>query len=166
MQVRAHPPPPSLGSVDIQLLDFEFSLSLDSNRGVLSKMRKVIRRARADEKGFSLIDVVVTVAIVIALSVGGMVSYSGVIHSAKQAVVKSALDQVEIRLVLLLSGSVGGTPEDIVEQYNATSKDLAAEIERLPDNSGTYRVAVGTDLDRDGKIDSNPANIAESFPRL
>lgn len=129
-------------------------------------MRKAIDRAARDDRGFSLIDVVVTVAIVVALSVGGLVSYSGVVHSAKQAVVKSAVDQVEIRLVLLLSGSVGGTVDDIIEGYNDTSKDLAAEIDPVAGQPGTYRVAVGTDLDRDGKIDSNPANIAESFPRL
>jgi type II secretory pathway pseudopilin PulG len=50
--------------------------------------------ATSDEAGFSLIDVVVTVAIVIALSVGGFLGYQGLVSQAKQGAVDYAASNV------------------------------------------------------------------------
>ena len=41
------------------------------------------------EGGFSLVDVVVSVAIMVALSVGGFVAYTGLVNSAKEAAEES-----------------------------------------------------------------------------
>lgn len=55
---------------------------------------KARRDAAKNEGGFSLIDVVVTVAIIVALSVGGFVAYTGIVDNAKKAATASAADQV------------------------------------------------------------------------
>jgi len=86
-------------------------------------MRKFIdslnaRKAAKDESGFSLIDVVVTVAIIVALSVGGFVSYSGIVDNAKAAATTSAADQVYTAVAVNANdGGIG----DPVKAYNDSS---------------------------------------------
>lgn len=61
----------------------------------ISETFKARRAAKLQaEDGFSLIDVVVTVAIIVALSVGGFIAYNGIVGNAQDAAVKGAADQV------------------------------------------------------------------------
>lgn len=76
------------------------------------------RKAAQDESGFSLIDVVVTVAIIVALSVGGFVSYSGIVANAKAAAATSAADQVYTAVAV--NANDGGLA-DPIKAYNDSS---------------------------------------------
>jgi len=76
------------------------------------------RQAAQDESGFSLIDVVVTVAIIVALSVGGFVSYSGIVTNAKAAATTSAADQVYTAVAVNANDGGLGNP---VDTYNKSS---------------------------------------------
>lgn len=87
------------------------------------------RAAAKNEGGFSLIDVVVTVAIIVALSVGGFVAYNGLIESAKSAAVAGAADQVYTASVVALNDgnpdtNPTGSATSVVETYNASTNDI------------------------------------------
>ena len=80
---------------------------------------KARRDAAKNEGGFSLIDVVVTVAIIVALSVGGFVAYTGIVDNAKQAATASAADQVYTAVTVK---NVDGAPDmDPIKDYNDSS---------------------------------------------
>ena len=83
------------------------------------------RAAAKEEGGFSLIDVVVTVAIIVALSVGGFVSYSGIVNNAKAAATGSAADQVFTALAV--NANDGGLA-DPVAAYNASSDAIKVYV--------------------------------------
>jgi len=93
------------------------------------------RAAAKEEGGFSLIDVVVTVAIIVALSVGGFVSYSGIVNNAKAAATTSAADQVYTALAV--NANDGGLADPIAA-YNASSD----AIKVYSDSTGLKVVAV------------------------
>lgn len=82
---------------------------------------KARRDAAKNEGGFSLIDVVVTVAIIVALSVGGFVSYSGIVENAKAAATASAADQVYTAVAV--NANDGGLA-DPTETYNNSSSSI------------------------------------------
>lgn len=84
----------------------------------ISETFKARRAAKLQaEDGFSLIDVVVTVAIVVALSVGGFIAYNGIVGNAQEAAVKGAADQVYTAAVTAYnSGGADAALEDAVEK--------------------------------------------------
>ncbi len=108
-------------------------------------MRKFIeaRKAAKTEGGFSLIDVVVTVAIIVALSVGGFVAYNGLIDSAKKAAVAGAADQVYTAVIVaendtdpktVPDSSVAGVPADavgVVQSYNDSNTDITVTATKV-----------------------------------
>lgn len=86
-----------------------------------------------NEDGFSLIDVVVTVAIIVALSVGGFIAYNGIVGNAQQAAVDGAADQVyTAAMVAYNSGDADADLErkvnDLVSAYNETEDGKARTI--------------------------------------
>jgi len=86
-------------------------------------------RAPGDEGGFSLIDVVVTVAIIVALSVGGFVSYSGLIDNAKQGAVDYAASNVYKAALVYESDSSGDTTAcSAVDEYNSSSGGIRTSL--------------------------------------
>lgn len=87
---------------------------------------KARRDAAKNEGGFSLIDVVVTVAIIVALSVGGFVTYTGIVDNAKKAATASAADQVYTAIAVDGVDGVGGVAanaQTIAEGYNTSAND-------------------------------------------
>lgn len=122
-------------------------------------MRKFIetlqarREASKNEGGFSLIDVVITVAIIVALSVGGFVTYNGIVDNAKNAAVGAAADQVYTAAVIAENDG-GFTLAEVQSNYNDSSSGIAVEI---TGTGATLKVEAGTDADNDGVIDTDPA---------
>lgn len=49
---------------------------------------------KANEGGFSLIELVVAVGVLLVLTVGGLIGYGAVVHNAKVAAVENAADEV------------------------------------------------------------------------
>jgi len=83
---------------------------------------KARKAASENESGFSLIDVVVTVAIIVALSVGGFVAYSGIVDSAKAAATVSAADQVRTALVVADNDNDPATTHGtVISGYNESA---------------------------------------------
>lgn len=87
------------------------------------------------EDGFSLIDVVVTVAIIVALSVGGFIAYTGIVDNAKNAALSAAADQgYTAALVAINNGDVnnGSALQDLKEAvefpYNETAADSGIRL--------------------------------------
>lgn len=96
-------------------------------------MKKIIENIKArlagDEKGFSLIDVVITVAIVVALSVGGFIAYNGIVDNARQAAVEAAASQVyNAALVFESDGDMGTNACTAVDEYNASSDEIKVQL--------------------------------------
>ena len=101
---------------------------------------KARRDAAKNEGGFSLIDVVVTVAIIVALSVGGFVAYSGIVDNAKAAATASAADQVYTAITVANTDGGFGNPTQIVAKYNASANGAITVY-----SDGTEVVAVHKD---------------------
>lgn len=113
---------------------------------------KARREAMVSEGAFSLIDVVVTVAIVVALSVGGFIAYSGIVENAKSSATAAAADQVyTASLVAENDGFAGNTtpqtPTTIAADYNTSSTDVKVVIS--PEGSALKVIAVHKDA-KDG----------------
>ena len=97
---------------------------------------------RKSEKGFSLIDVVVTVAIVVALSVGGFFAYTGLVHNAKQGAVDFAASNVYKSAVAYEnSGDPTKSACSAVDEYNDSSTGI--EVQLMVPESDAPGAAVG-----------------------
>lgn len=89
---------------------------------------KARRDAAKNEGGFSLIDVVVTVAIIVALSVGGFVTYTGIVDNAKSAATASAADQVYTALTVKNSGAADTNMQDPIAAYNGSADGVITVV--------------------------------------
>ena len=96
---------------------------------------KARRDAAKNEGGFSLIDVVVTVAIIVALSVGGFVTYTGIVDNAKSAATASAADQVYTAITVENIDSTVAD-NDPVATYNTSAKGEITVVEGTGANAG------------------------------
>lgn len=95
----------------------------------MNSLRNRLSGLRRSEKGFSLIDVVVTVAIIVALSVGGFVSYSGIVDHTKQAAVDySASNVYKAAVVYENDGDSATTACSAVDEYNESSEGITVEL--------------------------------------
>lgn len=91
------------------------------------------RLSRKNENGFSLIDVVVTVAILVALSVGGFFAYNGLVANAKQGAVDFAASNVyKSAAVYEQDGDSSTSACSAVDEYNGSSEGIAVELQ-VPD---------------------------------
>ena len=95
----------------------------------MNSLRNRLSGLRRSENGFSLIDVVVTVAIIVALSVGGFVSYSGIVDHAKQAAVDYAASNVYKAAVVYENDSDSATTAcSAVDEYNESTYGISVEL--------------------------------------
>ena len=82
-------------------------------------------RLGKNESGFSLIDVVVTVAIIVAISVGGFIAYNGIVNHAKQGAVQFAATNVyRAALAYENDGDDGTNACTAIDEYNNTSTGI------------------------------------------
>jgi len=89
----------------------------------ISELRK------RNEQGFSLIDVVVTVAIIVALSIGGFVAYGSIVDNAKQGAVDYAASNVYRSAVVFENDGDNSTNAcTAVDRYNSTSEGIAVSL--------------------------------------
>jgi len=94
----------------------------------LSKRIEEIK-SRRTESGFSLIDVVVTVAIIVALSVGGFVAYSSLVGNAKQGAVDYAASNVYRSAVVYENDGNDATNAcSAIDEYNGNSEGIAVSL--------------------------------------
>lgn len=125
---------------------------------------KARRDAAKNEGGFSLIDVVVTVAIIVALSVGGFVTYAGIVDNAKSAATASAADQVYTAAIVAENDTDPlTTPTSVVSAYNTSAN---GQITVYVDTTGTKVAAVHTDSKSEDVTDYQTAKDADAADKL
>lgn len=103
-------------------------------------------RLRNKDGGFSLIDVVVTVAIVVALSTGGFLSYTVLIENAKKGATESTATEVYAAAILVESSdwkNTGGTIaqrlKSLENGHNESSGPGGIQVKITPDNPATVQ---------------------------
>jgi len=77
-------------------------------------------RPGSQEAGFSLVDVVVTVAVIIALTVGSLISYSNITRNARNSVLESTATTVYWSV--LTADSLGTDPGAVIDSYNSQAE--------------------------------------------
>ena len=103
-----------------------------------SLKNRALKLRENSEEGFSLIDVVITVAIIVALSVGGFVSYAGLIENAKQGAVNYAASNVYTAAAVYENDTESSTTAcTAIDEYNSTSNGISVELHVPKDNPDT-----------------------------
>jgi surface protein len=81
------------------------------------------------ETGFSMLEAVVVVGVLLALAVGGFLSYGPIIENAKTASVKSAASQVlTAATVASLDGQSDTDPQDVISAWNESTERIEVKI--------------------------------------
>ena len=81
------------------------------------------------ETGFSMLEAVVVVGVLLALAVGGFLSYGPIIENAKIASVKSAASQVHTAAtVASFDGQSDTDPQDVISAWNASTERIEVKI--------------------------------------
>lgn len=121
-------------------------------------MKNIIERfvKTEDESGFSLLELVVAIGIILILTVGGLIGYSAITKNAKEAAVESAASAV---MTAAMAYDANG--DNITEEannpatiWNNSAKDdsVIAEMSvSAPDESGQICITVKA-THRDGQI--------------
>ncbi|GAA2178887.1 hypothetical protein GCM10009847_10740 [Leucobacter tardus] len=86
-------------------------------------MKRILRK----EEGFTLIDVIVTIAIVIALAVGGFVSYGNLTDQAKRAVTEAAAQQV-YDAANVFNHEKSKTPTEASAEFNQRHEKVTTSV--------------------------------------
>jgi alpha-tubulin suppressor-like RCC1 family protein len=92
------------------------------------KTMRNVRELRL-ETGFSMLEAVVVVGVLLALAVGGFVAYGTVTENAKKAMVRSAASQLHTGVVTAsFDGDATTKPDDVITQWNASTDKIIGEI--------------------------------------
>lgn len=102
----------------------------------LTKAWPRIRESRPPyrlETGFSMLEAVVVVGVLLALAVGGFFAYGPIAENAKIAKVKSAASEVHTGvLVADVDGDPNTNPQDVIDDWNASTDKIRVEILEIP----------------------------------
>lgn len=124
-------------------------------------MQRIIRK----ENGFTLIDVIVTIAIVLALAVGSFVSYGNLGDRAKQAVTEAAAQQVYDAAGVMLHEK-SRTPQEASSEFNQRHEKVTTTV--TGENCVTARHDDGQTATRGDRCGSTPpdaCDVAEGSAR-
>lgn len=81
------------------------------------------------ETGFSMLEAVVVVGVLLALAVGGFLSYGPIIENAKKAKVRSVASEIHTGvLVSSMDGDPNTKPEDVIATWNDSANSIRVEI--------------------------------------
>jgi len=110
------------------------------------------------EEGFSLLELVVAVGVLLVLTVGGLLAYNGIIGSARQAAVNNAAETVYDQAMMYRTDDKPDTTiQTAVDQWNKS-----AGIE-LPENIATINTIAALGVDKDKIIVSATDLEHDSF---
>lgn len=130
----------------------------------IEMLKNKIKSARENtgEEGFSLIELVVAVGILLILSVVGVVSYSGITNNARQATVDAAAAEVLTAAVAYDSDSdAETTPEKAAETYNNSTKNIKV----VANKTGDVITVSATEINDDGTPRNNAKTAERSTTR-
>lgn len=92
-------------------------------------LMSAVKRKHTLETGFSMLEAVVVVGVLLALAVGGFFAYGPITQNAKLAKVKSAASQVHTAvLVSHIDGDPLTSPADVIAKFNASNDTIKVEI--------------------------------------
>jgi hypothetical protein len=95
------------------------------------KARLVIHRLKKYrlETGFSMLEAVVVVGVLLALAVGGFFAYGPITENAKRAKVKFSASEVHTGVLAAnIDGDPSTTPQGVIDTWNASAKKIRVEI--------------------------------------
>lgn len=95
------------------------------------KVRQIIHRSKSFkmETGFSMLEAVVVVGVLLALAVSGFLSYGPIIDNAKKAKVKSAASEIHTGvLVASMDSDTNTKPQDVIDAWNGSTDQIFVEI--------------------------------------
>ena len=110
------------------------------------------------EDGFSLVELVIAIGVTLVLTITGVVSYSSFSGSTKQAVAQSAASEVYTKAYsALIDGDPKTEPETAAAEYNASSKNISTEVDKLSSD----RIRVTVTLDEYSAVKETPVGGTE-----
>jgi type II secretory pathway pseudopilin PulG len=95
------------------------------------KARPVVHRFKMYriETGFSMLEAVVVVGVLLALAVGGFFAYGPIAENAKKAKVKSAASEIHTAVLVASSDGDSNTkPQDVIDAWNGSTGKIRVEI--------------------------------------
>jgi surface protein len=112
-------------------------------RGKLIRFRELWRNRSDKEYGFSMLEAVVVVGVLLSLAVGGFLSYGQITENAKIAKIKSIVSEVYTAvMVAQVDGDSLTKASDVIDQFNASSQKIRVEIR--PGATGELLAAMPT----------------------
>lgn len=96
-----------------------------------AKARSIVRRFTTYrlETGFSMLEAVVVVGVLLALAVGGFFAYGPIAENAKMAKVQASASEVHTGvLVASMDGDPATNPQDVIDTWNLSTTKIHVEI--------------------------------------
>lgn len=95
------------------------------------QVRQLFRRFTKHrlETGFSMLEAVVVVGVLLALAVSGFLAYGPITENAKKAKVRSAASEIHTGVLVASSdGDINTKPEGVISDWNASTDKIKVEI--------------------------------------
>jgi type II secretory pathway pseudopilin PulG len=90
---------------------------------------KFTRKKYLLETGFSMLEAVVVVGVLLALAVGGFLSYGPIAENAKMAtVVSTAAQMATATTTATFDGDSATQPQDVIDDWNASTGNIRVEL--------------------------------------
>lgn len=122
---------------DISMQNLKCQSDSSTIRFTVNKIYIQVRRAvhrftkPRDGSGFSMLEAVVVVGVLLALAVGGFFAYGPIVKNAKLAKVKSAVSEVFTAVqVAQIDGDPTTSVISVIESYNSSQDTIKFEIRR------------------------------------
>lgn len=97
--------------------------SVDMKQTILKKVKDYRKAVAENSDGFSLLELVVAVGILLVLTVGGLLAYNGITDNARQAAVDSAASEIYVSASAYEADNLASTTaEDAGDEWTATAK--------------------------------------------
>jgi Tfp pilus assembly protein PilE len=81
------------------------------------------------ETGFTILEAVVVVGVLLALAVGAFFAYGPIVENAKRAKVKSAASEIHTGVVVAsIDGDPSTEPQSVIDAWNASTDQIRVEI--------------------------------------
>lgn len=88
-----------------------------------------LRKKHRLETGFSMLEAVVVVGVLLALAVGGFFAYGPITQNAKLAKVKSTASEVYTAVMVAhIDGDPTTKPQDVIDTYNASTEKIRVSL--------------------------------------
>lgn len=100
-------------------------------KNIINKTRLIIYRLTKQKNGsgFSMLEAVVVVGVLLALAVGGLLAYGPITANAKKAAAKSAASSVYTSvLVSIADGDPTTNSQKVIDDYNSSQNEIRMEI--------------------------------------